>query len=80
MVRIKCWEKVAKMPHQIEKSGSGWKVCDKPARGKPKKCYSKKPMSWEAAHRQFVAINLSLARKGEKVSWEGSAKPGKRKN
>jgi hypothetical protein len=38
------------------------------------KYYSKEPLTWEEAHKQFVAINLSLQRKGEKVSWKGSKK------
>jgi hypothetical protein len=63
------------MPHIIRKVTGGYKVAD--AKKMPNgryKYYSKEPLTWEEAHKQFVAINLSLQRKGEKVSWKGSKK------
>lgn len=65
------------MPHIIRRVGKGqYKVADaKPMANGRYKYYSKSPLSWEDAHKQFVAINLSLARKGETVSWKGSKRP-----
>lgn len=63
------------MPHIIKKVKGGWKVADaKPMANGRYKYYSKDPMTWDEAHKQFVAINLSLMKKGEKVSWKGSKK------
>lgn len=64
------------MPHIIRKVTGGYKVADaKPMTNGRYKYYSKEPLTWKQAHAQFVAINLSLGRKGEKVSWKGSEKP-----
>lgn len=67
------------MPHVIRKVAGGYKVADaKPLPSGRYKYYSKEPMTWKEAHSQFVAMNLSMARKGEKVSWKGSEKPKKK--
>lgn len=68
------------MPHTIRKVTGGFKVADtKPMANGRYKYYSKQPLTWEEAHKQLVAINMSLMRKGEKVSWKGSEKPRSQK-
>lgn len=67
------------MPHIIRKVKGGYKVADAtPMPNGRYKYYSKDPLSWDNAHKQLIAINLSLMRKGEKVSWKGSEKPKKK--
>jgi len=60
------------MPHIIRRVGKGkYKVADAtPMPNGRYRYYSKDPMTREEAHKQLVAINLSLIRKGEKVSWK----------
>lgn len=45
------------MPIYIEKQVGGFKACD------DKGCFSKRPMTKEAAQKQRVAIALSLAKR-----------------
>jgi hypothetical protein len=54
------------MPHIIRKVANGYYVSDakKMANGRYKN-YSKEPLTYDEAHKQYVAINLSLIRKGE---------------
>lgn len=48
------------MPYKIKKRGAGFLVCDQA------KCFSKKPIPYDNARKQRVAIALSEARKTKK--------------
>ena len=55
------------MPHIIKAVKGGYKVADEKPNPKTGRYtyYSKEPLTKEQAHKQLVAINLSLIKKGE---------------